>query len=265
MARTAKERSRARQMLKIQQGGARAEGKVHAAALKKVSRQKTAATAISIAGAIPPVGRALKGAVAGAKGAYAAGKAILTRAARGHAKNQAKLAQKAATKTAVKKAFKPRSLADKAKDEAAAVRKQFKKLDESTAKLHKKIGEKGKQIAKNNKELGKPTRPSDLTIPKTRAAQRDAVRDAFKNRSKPSSKGGMKKTASDANTKADHKKLGIKPGNKNRKKPGGSSTNPPQKGKFGNKPTPDKTNRKPTKGESYDEQGNKWPPKKPWE
>jgi hypothetical protein len=121
-------------MLKIQQKGARAEGKVHAAALKKVGRQKTAATAISIAGAIPPVGRAMKAGVAGIKGAYAAGKSILTRAARGHAKNQARLAKKDATKKAVRAAFQ------------------------------------------------------------------------------------KKKTASDAHTKADRKSLGIKPGNKNRKK-----------------------------------------------
>jgi hypothetical protein len=131
--------------------------------------------------------------------------------------------------------------------------------------LRKRRAKQAKQVAENNKKLGKPTRPSDLTIPKTRAAQRDAVKDAFKNKPKPPSKGGMKKTASDANTKADRKKLGIKSGNKNRKKPGGSSTNPPKKGKYGNKPTPDKTNRKPSKGQSYDEEGKEWPPKKPWE
>jgi hypothetical protein len=250
-------------MLKIQQEGARAKGKVHAAALKKVSRQKTAATAISIAGAIPPVGRALKGAVAGAKGAYAAGKALLTRAARGHAKNQANLARKAATKTAVKKAFKKPSFEEK----KAGLKQAISKIEKQNAQLRKRLAKQAKQVAENNKKLGKSTRPSDLTIPKTRAAQRDAVKDAFKNRSKPPSKGGMKKTASDANTKADRKKLGIKPGssNKNRKKPGGSSTNPPKKGKYGNKPTPDKTNRKPSKGQSYDEEGKEWPPKKPWE
>jgi hypothetical protein len=176
-----RDRLRRKTMLIEAQKGARKAGEHAASNVRKHTLKERAAKALDIAGYLVPVGGA-------AKAGYAAGKALLTKAA----------------KKAAGSGFKKRS-------KKAAERNLMDHIVKSGTRQQKRVGRGTSdvkyakdQARRGGHEAGKPL---------------SSVKTGAKNisRSKPKS---MQKTASDAHTKADRKRLNIGQGTaKNRRRP----------------------------------------------